>query len=395
MTIATTHFSELKTLAYGNASFVNGSLEFDDISLSPTYRLRLGVPGSSKATTIAKRLGLLQEVVARANDLLQTSDQDLQRSISQLEERMRNLDGKEEELQQALLEAEQAQSEYEAKELALAEERDRSRNTFAKDLESEFQTTRDYLRHLIADLQKSPSIAKAQRVQKELESLRKELGWMDVSFAGGGVDKQAGQHKERMKIDPKTLAAGQPVRIRSLNQRGIVQELVAKSSKDSDEMLVLVQVGSIKIKLPASDIELLPDTSAGQKPPAKRAGRSLSSHSGLVEPAQTSAKRDPASSWTPGGRQQPGIDGPHVFVRTAVNTIDLRGQRVDEAIANLEQFIDHSVLNDLSPTMIIHGHGTGAVRDAVRQYLASSRYKATYRPGESYEGGNGVTIVEL
>ena len=91
----------------------------------------------------------------------------------------------------------------------------------------------------------------------------------------------------------------------------------------------------------------------------------------------------------------PADEEPHVFVRTSSNTIDLRGQRVEEAMNNVEQFVDQCMAASISPLMIIHGHGTGAVRTAVRDFLDSSNYASAYRPGEAYEGGDGVTIVEF
>jgi DNA mismatch repair protein MutS2 len=378
MTIATTHFSELKTLAYGDSGFINGSLDFDDVSLSPTYRLRLGIPGSSKATTIAARLGLNKSVIARANDLLQTSDQDLQQTIAQLESRMRSLQEREQELTRLLDENQRKGQELEEKKKDLEKKSESTRVSLANELETEFQISKEYIRHLIAELQKEPGIAKAQRVQKDLDSLRKELGWIDNKrpAAGGAIDLQS-------------LSAGQWVRVRSLNQRGVVQETVPGQGRH--EALVVVRAGSMNIKVPVSDLELVEGMASKVKKSASAAAPVAKSdrreHSKNPD-AKSSARRSSAR------RRSPEED-PHLFVRTQNNTIDLRGQRVEEALANLERFIDTSALAEISPVMIIHGHGTGAVRNAVRAYLDTTAYGNLYRPGEMHEGGDGVTIVEF
>ena len=136
----------------------------------------------------------------------------------------------------------------------------------------------------------------------------------------------------------------------------------------------MVRCGSVKVKVPVSDLEIIPYEQKKQEkaPDFKR-----------QEQKQAKSRRGTASS------------GTQVFVRTLVNTLDLRGQRVDAALANLERFLDDSVVNGVSPLMVIHGHGTGAVKSAVRQFLNDSSYADSYRSGEIYEGGDGVTMVTI
>ncbi len=379
MTIATTHFSELKTLAYADSGFINGSLDFDDVSLSPTYRLRLGLPGSSKATTIAARLGLNEKVIARANDLLQTSDQDLQQTITQLESRLRSLDERELELDRRKADDQAERQKFEEEKKQLEKKSEASRLSLANELEQEFQISKDYIRHLIAELQKEPGIAKAQRVQKDLDSLRKELGWIDKTSLPAAS-----------AIDLQSLTAGQWVRVRSLNQRAIVQETVPGNAKH--EALVVVRAGSMSMKVPVSDLEIV-QGAAGKSKKIPQIAKSSGS--------ETNSRSDPTQNFRPkstrgrSGSRRAVDEEPHLFVRTQANTVDLRGQRVEEAIANLERFIDSCVLAGTSPVMIIHGHGTGAVRQATRSYLEGVAHGNSYRPGETYEGGDGVTIVEF
>jgi DNA mismatch repair protein MutS2 len=386
MTIATTHYSELKTLAYADDGFVNGSLAFNDETLSPTYKLRLGVPGSSKAITIAKRLGLHNDVIEKAQEHLATCDQDLQSTISQLENRMQDLEQQQELAKLAKAQAIVLQEQYQAQKLALQKQNEKSRQSLASEMESEFQISKEYIRHIIADLQKAPTIAKAQRVQKDLESLRKDLGWMELKAKD-----------DPNKLDVSELKVGQMVRVKSLNQRGLIQS-VAASSTNKEDAVIVVRAGSMNLKVAISDLELvaghsLNTTKHAPSKISKSAAKSISSfkQESRIAHQKESAGRTPKST----SRRMPADEEPHVFVRTSSNTIDLRGQRVEEAMNNVEQFVDQCMAAAISPLMIIHGHGTGAVRTAVRDFLDSSNYASAYRPGEAYEGGDGVTIVEF
>jgi DNA mismatch repair protein MutS2 len=358
-TIATTHFGELKTLAYTQPGFMNASLEFDEQTLSPTYRLRLGVPGSSKAMTIARRLGLKPELVEKANQLLSSKENDVTQMISQLESRLHALSLEEEELRKRVLES----KELEAKALKeldeISTEKESSRQRYANQLESEYRHARDFLKSVIAGLQKGPDMALAQKARADIEKIRDDLGW------------KAPCDLNKFKLDHAQV--GQKVRIRSLNQRGVVEAVPEDGGRDP---LILVRAGAIKVKVPLSD--LLPDVAplAPSKTPSKQ---------GAVA-AQGRKKQGEAVA----ARESRSVE---VFVRTLGNTLDLRGQRVDEAMTNLEKFVDTNFVTHTSPIMIIHGHGTGAIKAAVRDYLAEGAYPLKFRPGEVYEGGDGVTVV--
>ncbi|HEY9677035.1 MAG TPA: endonuclease MutS2 [Drouetiella sp.] len=357
VTVSTTHYGELKTLAYTDTNFVNGSLDFDDQTLSPTYKLRLGIPGSSKATTIARRLGLNADVIERAKSLIDIHDQDLQRTIDLLEVKLREATMREEEAQHAKNQAEQLKFDTEAQMKQLEKESRELKQRHINQLESEYKTGREYIKHLIADLQKQPSISKAQKAQTDMERVRDELGWKSVEDA---------------KKAPE-LAVGQTVRVRSLNQNGLVLEIAPESAKDPVSM-VTVQCGRLRIKVPKSDTEIL------QVQTARKAPKQVQQRQSKVQP-------------TPEFRQKGNaID---VFVRTSANTLDMRGKRVDEALIDLAQFLDSNVVTGTSPLMIIHGHGTGALKSAVRDYLQQSLHSGSFRSGDIHEGGDGVTMVQL
>ncbi len=360
VTISSTHYGELKTLAYTEAGFVNGSLDFDEQTLSPTYRLRLGVPGSSKATTIAKRLGLNATVINRACELIEVHEQDLQRVIDQLEIKLREATVREEEAQLAQQQAEELKRIAEEQMRKAEVESVSLKQKHVSDIESDYKLGKEYIKHLIADLQKQPSISKAQKAQQDLEKVRDELGW------------KAAPQQSKGPI----IAIGQTVKVLSLNQRGIVADVPVEALKNS-EIPVMVRCGNLKIKVPVSDLEII-----GYERPQK-----------IQQNKQHTQNKEkqgavPIRSRTKGNT----VD---VFVRTVANTLDLRGKRVDEALIDLDRFLDENLLNGISPLMIIHGHGTGAVKSAVRDYLNNSAHKGSYRPGDGHEGGDGVTMVTL
>lgn len=364
-TISTTHYGELKTLAYTASGFVNGSFEFDEATLSPTYRLRIGVPGSSKAITIAARLGLPSELVAAAQGILSSGESDIQAMIEELEKRLAELDRDELAFRERVALLDRREVDLERRAADLVEQREKIRAGVADKMQQELEDARELVRSLIADLQKSPSIAKAQRLQKDMEEIKKDLGWLEPPVVATGVH---------------ALTAGQRVRVRSLNQKGVIEDL--PEDREAKDAQATVRVGSFKIKAALSD--LVPIEGGGGIAPPQPA-RPKYRMTAAASPARTTAAR--ASSAEPGD-----LD---VFVRTSSNTLDLRGQRVEEALQNLESFIDSAFLERTSPVMIIHGHGTGKVRAAVRKFLTDSPYNASFRPGENYEGGDGVTVVQF
>lgn len=365
-TISTTHYGELKTLGYTTSGFVNGSFEFDDASLSPTYRLRIGVPGSSKAITIAARLGMRRDLIEAAQTHLNADTSDLQSMIEELEARLGAVDLAEQELKvrQELMREEGEKNLRRQEELE--REREKLRAGVADKMQRDLEDARELVRSLIADLQKAPSIAKAQRLQKDLEVIRQDLGWLEPQATLSG---------------PALLTVGQSVKVRSLNQKAVIEGL--PDDLTAPDAQVTVRAGSFKIKVAVSDIQ--PLQQQGPAAPHHLVARTKFKSSMAAASSRPQTAR--VSSQSPGELQ--------VFVRSSRNTLDLRGQRVDEGLQNLASFVDTSFLDHLSPLMIIHGHGTGKMKSAVRKFLADCPYNASLRPGETYEGGDGVTVVQF
>ncbi|MBX3135934.1 endonuclease MutS2 [Candidatus Obscuribacterales bacterium] len=359
ITVTTTHYGELKMLAYSEPGFVNGSLEFDETTLSPTYRLRLGVAGSSKGTAIALRLGLNSEVVERAHSLLAGREEELSQAMAELERRTQLVNDRE-----ALLLREEEKfnvkkGEFDKSSEELLAELEAQRVEYASELETRYSEAMKQIRDMTKELQASPSLKNAQEAREKLEVIKKDLGWMEPV-------KKREQSSEPIK-------EGQEVKVLSLNQIGFVESL---ASGDGGHAQATVRLGNMRVKVAVE--ELRPYQRQVQKqrklPGQRPRGNMKKSETRVVKASDKS------------------LDA---FIRTSSNTIDLRGERVDAALSKVERFLDTLSVEGISPAMIIHGHGTGAVKSAVRDFLRSCRYIADFKPGELYEGGDGVTIVTL
>ncbi len=358
ITVTTTHYGELKVLAYSEPGFVNGSLEFDETTLSPTYRLRLGVAGSSKGTAIARRLGLNAEVVERATDLLQGREEELSQAMSELERRTQAVSDDEKSLRAKEQSLERERSEFERESAEAMSEIETKRFEYAGILESEYHQALSKIKALTKELQATPSLKNAQQAREKLALIRRDLGWLETK-------------SPKRDSAPEPITEGQQVKVLSLNQVGVVESILPAEGSGAN---ATVRVGHMRVKVNVSELEPFTMNRQARKQVAARKQRPPDTRS--VRPASTERALD-------------------AFIRTSTNTLDLRGERVDAALQMLDKFMDQLSVEGITPAMIIHGHGTGAVKSAVRDYLRTCRYVANFRPGEIYEGGDGVTIVSI
>lgn len=353
-TICSTHYGDLKTLAHSGSAYSNASMEFDERTLTPSYRLRLGVAGNSRAIQVAARLGLRRELISEAENLLESSKEDFEHKIDELESRLQAVLAQEDELQKLRESMAEREKELEKRTADLEAEYKRSRFQAANQFQDDYRAAKKLINELTANLQKTPSLSKAQSAKEQLESIKKELDWLD---------------KDEFAAEQKRIAPGKTVRVRSLQQIGVLEALPEQEGEKAQ-----VLVGRIKVKVALSDLELVETQPTGQ-------GKGSKSKAKAGSYVQSKTASAPVSD--------------PVFVRSTRNTLDLRGERVDEGMAKLERFIDESYLEHLSPLMVIHGHGTGAMKQAVRDYLRHCNYKNKSRPGENYEGGDGVTVINF
>ncbi len=337
LAVATTHYSELKLFAYATPGVSNASVEFDVETLSPTYVLTIGLPGRSNALSIAKRLGLPQEVVDEARALVAPEALEADALLAEIK-------AAREAAQQALARARENEAEAERQRLALARELaeiDRSRRQVVEE-------------------------ARAQ-VQRELEAVRAELRTISAGLAAQTLTqdwlRQAAERvrqleKEALPTPPPApappapggpLQVGDTVHVASLGQTG---ELVSLSGDEAE-----VQVGSFRLRTRVAELELR------HRAPERK---------GEVVVTQV-ATESPA----------PGME------------LDLRGRRAEEALVELDKYIDSAYLAGLPFVRVIHGKGTGALRQAVREALAKNPLVSSYQAGVREEGGEGVTVAQL
>ena len=381
LTIATTHFGELKALKYQDLRFENASVEFDDRSLTPTYRLLWGIPGRSNALVIAQRLGLKDTIVEQAQIYVGGESQEINTVISGLEAQRRQQETKAQNADQLLKQAERLHQEV-ARKAAALQERERSLQLAQEQAVQEaIATAKREIAQVIRQLQQGPVTAQAAQV------------------ATDALNQLAEQHLPSRKAKPTPPKAFQPqvgdrIRIPRLGQTA---EILAIDSKQDGNQELTVRFGLMKMTVALADIESLDGQKAiGEKAEDKRQKiedkrqelgvRSQESGSGRGKPGDRSQKTGeegelPASASAP-------------LVRTERNTLDIRGKRV----ADSEILIDRA-LADLHSTgralWIIHGHGTGKLRQGVHAFLQAHSLVERYELGAREDGGSGVTIAYL
>ncbi len=340
-TVATTHYGELKALKYEDDRFENASVEFDDVSLSPTYRLLWGIPGRSNALTIAQRLGLDGEIVAEArNQIGITHQQDVNQVIAGLESQRKQQETKADAAAQLLAETEKLHREV-ARKAAFLEQRERElKQQQEHAVQAAVTDARKEIARVIRRLQQGEPTAQA--AQKATDA----------------VNQIATQHQSRPQAKaPKSgykPQTGDRIRIPSLGQTA---EVLAEPDEDGK---VMVRLGLMKMTVGLAEIESLQGEKAELPKPK------------VVTPPPSSPPAAPA-------------------IRTSKNTFDLRGMRVAEAESKLEDAIARAQ----GPIWIIHGHGTGKLRRGVHDYLKRHPQVQKFEAAEQADGGTGVTIAHM
>lgn len=355
LTITTTHYDSLKALAQGDARFRNAAMEYDLDALAPTYRLRDAVPGRSYALDIAERMGLPKGVLARARALAGATTVGLEDVISKLEAREAGLAKEEESLKKARLEVEAVAGKgKEAAEKLLERERQLAKHS-REAIEDAVREARDAIKSIVREAQKAGSARAAEAARKAVEETAK-----------AAASKLPEEPPPPEPDVPTDTSVGADVYVASLRAEGTVTR--APDAKGR----VKVTVGAITMDLAVSDLR------PSKKKPAPK--------------AQAGKPQKPRAEPTSSG----GVESDDSYaVQTPQNTLDLRGNRADEAIEQVEQFLDRMSLDGRTPVFVIHGFGTGALRKAVRAYLDRSPYVRRWRPGGERQGGDGVSIIDL
>ncbi len=350
--LVTTHLDELKALALTDGRFANARVGFDAERLVPTYQLHLGSPGSSSALEVARRVGLPERVVERARAQLGGRGGALGAALRALEEERSRLAAEREGLARERERARAAEAEARAAGQAARKAEKEAAARVAASLAEEVEAARDEVARLLADLQKKPTVRRATEAAERLE------GWAaTVSQAGRVAEAQADAGAEALPAGQ--LEAGTRVRIASLGQEGEVVEISGEEA--------LLRVGALKVRRPLGDLVPL----AGKARPAPGMARSRAEK--LAAAAE--ARAEP--------------------LRAGERRLDVRGLRVEELLREVERFLDSLYGEGAAECVVLHGHGTGALKQALRDHLGASPYVASFRPGDDHEGGDAVTVVSL
>jgi DNA mismatch repair protein MutS2 len=338
LTIATTHFGELKTLKYQDSRFENASVEFNDETLAPTYRLLWGIPGRSNALAIAQRLGLRTEIVEAAQASIHHDNSDLNEVIADLEQQRRTQEEKNKAAGHLLKHAESLHRELEQKTAELkARERDLKQQQEA-DVQTAIQSAKSEIAQVIRTLQRGPQTAQA--AQQATQTLV-------------GVAQQALPSAAKKAIVPKGFMPKMGDRLR-IPKLGSTAEVISPVTEDGE---LTVRMGVMKLTVQLAEVESL----SGEK-------------------AEPIAKAKPLP---------PVPELPPVQIRTSQNTIDIRGQRVGDA----EGILENAIATAHGPLWIIHGHGTGKLRQGVQTFLSSHPRVERFDFAAQNDGGTGVTVA--
>lgn len=342
--MATTHYPELKAYGYNRKGVVNASVEFDIETLSPTYRLLIGVPGRSNAFEISNRLGLPETIINRAKTFTGTDRHEVESMIASLEESRRRSENDAEQSAILLRESEALRTELQQK-LEAYEERKESLEKKAKDKARRIvDEAKAEAEKIIGELRDMKKQAAQSVKEHELIDAKKRLE-QATPLEENRLLKKAAAVKQRQQ----NLQVGDEVRVISYGQKGTILEKASAGEW-------VVQIGILKMKLPDEDLEYM-------KPEKENTPRVMANV----------RNRDS-----------------HVKLE-----LDLRGERYEDALIRTEKYIDDALLANYQRVSIIHGHGTGVLRTAIQTYLKKHKRVKSFRFGDAGEGGIGVTVVEL
>lgn len=349
-TMATTHYSELKVYALSTPGVENASCEFDVETLRPTYRLLIGIPGKSNAFAISGKLGLPSYIIDEARKQISAKDESFEDVISTLEENRITIEKERLEIAKYKEEISSLKSKLESKQEKLDQQKARILQEANEEAHAILREAKEYADQTMKDFHK---FGKNNISVKEMEAERQRLRQKMTKVEKNISIKET---KPSGNLKPSDLHLGDGVKVLSLNLKGTVSTL-----PDSKGFL-FVQMGIMRSKIHISDLALLKEEAVITAPHMQKTG------SGKIRMSKSASV---------------GIE------------INLLGKTVDEAIAELDKYLDDAYLAHMPSVRIVHGKGTGALRKGVHNYLRRVKYVSSFRLGEFGEGDAGVTIVEF
>lgn len=380
----TTHFPEMKALAGEDRRFAVAAAQFVDGK--PTFRLETGSPGASHALSIARRVGMPEAVLERASEVMDSSARALARQLEALDEERGRARQQTERLLAERADMTARLESLAAREEALARRVDRAVAEEVERAKARLKVKEEEVRALVAALQANPDMRSANETLR----LTREAG-LDLGRGGGpGVTEggpAAGPAPSSLAVGP-ALVAGQRARHARL---GIVDVLEVPAGAEKARVSLRGMVSWVAV----SDLSPLVGQEKrveARKAAARSSGSAESRSSGSAESRSSPRSRGEVARRAGGGPEAEPLVGVHVAVGT--NTIDLRGFRVEDAFPAIEAFFDAHT-NRTSVVFLLHGHGTGALKQGLRQWLPNSRYVREFRPANAEEGGDALTVVRL
>ncbi len=343
--VITTHYGELKALEYTDSYFKNASVEFNTETLKPTYKLIIGIPGLSNAILISSNLGLDENLVWEAKELLITQRDNSSIAVEKLHDTQVKLDDNLKNAQEINAQAEELKKHYEKELLQLKKDKKKSLKILKDRFEGQMETAKEEIKAILKELREEKSEKIARRSYERLSKL--ENGFRNDIIAQDEADTYEELDWDKIKLNDTVM-------IKELNQQVKILSLPDKNNS------LIIQMGMIKTKINKNRLAVFNQNLAKKITLPKYPEESFK------------LKRYDIS-----------------------NTLDLRGERVEEALDKLEAYLDKASLVNLTPVYIIHGHGTGALKSAVRDFVSTSPYVAKYRIGEDAEGGDGVCVIDI
>ena len=348
--MATTHYSELKVYALSTDGVENACCEFDVESLRPTYRLLIGVPGKSNAFAISGKLGLPEFIIEDARKRLSEQDISFEDLLTDLEASRRTIEQERAEIQAYRKETQELKAQAEQRRQKLEEQRDRIIREANEKASAILREAKEVADETIRNFHKfGKENISAAEMEKERERLRQKIKNTQADAAVKPV-------KQKKKYKASDFKLGESVKVLSMNLTGTISSLPDARGN------VTVQMGILRSQVNISDLEIIEEPSPYT---AKKFSRT----------SKSSMKMGKSLTVSP--------------------EINLLGKTVDEAVAELDKYLDDAILSHLNTVRVVHGKGTGALRKGIHEYLRRQKHVKSYRLAEFGEGDAGVTIVEL
>lgn len=345
--VITTHYGELKALEFSNPFFKNASVEFNTETLRPTYKLLIGIPGLSNAISIASNLGLDKDIVDKAKTSLITQKDPTIAVVEKLQKTHQQLSQNLEKAQELKQDSQSIKEEYEQNLKQVKQDKKKTLKNIKNKFDSEIMDARAEIKLILDELRQNKSEKIARRAYSRLAKLEQNFR--------EDIDKESDK-EQYIEIDWDKVVIGDIVMLKNLHQKVTVKTLPDKNKRLS------VVMGNMTMKVKQNELAVLDDNYKESK-------------KNII----------------------PGTSFKKFELRrlSMSQELDLRGYRVEEALDEIENYLDQASLANLTPVYIIHGHGTGALKQAIRDFLKTSPYVAKFRAGEDSEGGDGISVVDI